>query len=164
MLTVLREPATLSHGLDFHPGADLAAVVLRAGNSLRIKTHGGSMLPFLRDGDVAVVIPTPAESIGRGDVICYESPPGRLFVHRVIRRERAGFITKGDALRVPETVDVSAVLGTVGAVERDGRVIRWDTPSARRWNRAIAVVSRVLPAIMAVALPLRRVVRRACHG
>lgn len=160
----MRESATILHDTDFDLGADLAAVVLRAGSALRIKTRGGSMLPFLRDGDVAVVVPTPAERIAPGDVICYESPPGRLFLHRVIRREMARFITKGDALRVPETVDAAAVLGTVVAVERDGRVTRWDDASARRWNRAIVVLSRVLPLVLSIALPVRRVLRRARRG
>jgi hypothetical protein len=164
MLSVLRAPATLRHDTDLHRGVELAVVVLRAGGSLRIKTRGGSMLPFLRDGDVAVVAPTPTERVARGDVICYESAPGRLFLHRVIRRDAARFVVKGDALRIAETVDAAAVLGTVVAVERGGRTRRWDNDAAQRWNSTIALVSHLLPIIVAVALPVRRALRAACRG
>jgi hypothetical protein len=156
--------AMLLRGTDVRPGDELAALVLRAGRSLRIKTRGGSMLPFLRDGDVAIVVPTPSDRVAVGDVICYESPPGRLFLHRVIRRDSTGFVTKGDALRFTECVDAAAVLGTVVAVERDGRRARWDSDGARRFNRTIVFVSDLLPLILAVALPMRRFLRAALRG
>jgi len=43
---------------------ELAVQVLRRGHPLRIKTRGGSMLPFLRDGDVALVVPSARTEIG----------------------------------------------------------------------------------------------------
>src|SRR5207302_5223751 len=89
---------------------ELAVQVLRRGYPLRIKTRGGSMLPFLRDGDVALVVPAARTEVGVGDVICYETSPGRLFVHRVIDRARDQFLAKGDALACVDVIDPPQLL------------------------------------------------------
>jgi hypothetical protein len=59
------------------------------------------MLPFLCDGDVALVVPAAGTEISVGDVVCYETSPGRFFMHRVIERTRDRFVAKGDASRSP---------------------------------------------------------------
>jgi hypothetical protein len=40
------------------PVDDLAAHLLRRGGRLRMKARGGSMMPFLWDGDIVLVAPT----------------------------------------------------------------------------------------------------------
>jgi hypothetical protein len=139
---------------------DLAVRSLRRGTTLRLRARGGSMLPFLRDGDLLVIRPAPAGEVRIGDVICYEPAPGGLCLHRVIAREKRGVVTRGDALAYVETVPDGAVLGLVTAVERRGRVRRLDTPAARRRGRLIA---RAAPAI-ARLLPLARSLRRAVRA
>jgi hypothetical protein len=146
------------------PVEELAAQVLRRGERLRIKARGGSMLPFLRDGDVALVTPVAADGIDLGDVICYETLPGKLFVHRVIRRQRDRLVAKGDALVFTDLIDRTQLLGKVVAVERHGRVRRLDTRTARWLNRAIASLSPLFPPLLAVALGLRRLGRAAFRG
>ena len=146
------------------PVDELAAHLLRRGSPLRIKARGGSMTPFLRDGDVALVTPTARREVGVGDVICYEAPPGTLFLHRVIAREGDRFVTKGDALAFIEVVERAQLLGTVVAIERCGKMKRLDTRAARWRNRAIASLSPLSPRILPLALRLRRVWRAAFHG
>lgn len=146
------------------PVNELAAHLLRRGGRLRIKARGGSMMPFLWDGDVALVTPTEGKEVGVGDVICYETPPGRLFLHRVIARDRDRFVAKGDALAFTEVIDRAQLLGKVVAVERHGKVRRLDTRAARWRNRAIASLSPFLPRLLPLALRLRRVWRAAFHG
>lgn len=134
----------------------LAAESLRRGNALRVRARGGSMLPFLRDGDVLVVRPVGAPGVRIGDVLCYEPPSGGLCLHRVIARRERGFVTRGDALTYLEDVPASAVLGVVTARERRGRAVALDTPRARRHGRLIALAAPAL----ARCLPLARAVRR----
>jgi signal peptidase I len=142
-----------------HPTDELAAEVLRRGRPLRIKARGGSMMPFLWDGDVAFITPTADTEIGVGDVICYEAPPGRLFLHRVIERRQERFVAKGDALAFTEVIDPPQLLGKVIAIERHGR-IRWlDTRAARWRNRAIVTLSPVLPRLLPLAIRMRRIWR-----
>jgi len=114
------------------------------------------MTPFLWDGDVALVSPTEKKEVGLGEVICYEAPGGRLFLHRVIARDGDRLVTKGDALAFTEVVDRAQVLGKVVAVERRGKITRLDTRRARWRNRAIASLSPFLPRLLAVARRLRR--------
>ena len=143
---------------------DLAAQLLRRGKRLRIKARGGSMVPFLRDGDVALVTPTAGSEVGVGDVVCYEMPPGRLYLHRVIARDRDRVVAKGDALPFTEVVERAQLLGTVVAIERHGRVRRLDTRTAQWRNRAIASLSPALPRALALAGRLRRLWRVAFRG
>jgi len=146
------------------PADELAAEVLRRGSPLRIKARGGSMLPFLRDGDVASVMPATTREIGVGDVICYETPPSRLFVHRVIERKQEWLVAKGDALAFADVIEPPQLLGKVVAIERHGKVTRLDTRIGRWRNRAIVAVSALIPLVIALAIPARRAVRAALRG
>ncbi len=145
------------------PVDELAVELLRRGGPLRIKARGASMLPFVRDGDIVFVTPT-ARGIDIGDIVCYEAPVGRLFLHRVIRRDGLRVVTKGDALSFTEVIDPRQVLGTAVALERRGRIKRLDSRVARWRNRVIASLSHLVPPLVSVALPVRRALRAARHG
>ena len=95
------------------------------------------MIPFLCDGDLVLVSPAGNSEIRVGDVICYETSPGRLFLHRVIRREREQFVTKGDALDFTDLVSPGQVLGKVVAIEWDGMVRRLAIRVRRLWRAAL---------------------------
>ena len=144
------------------PLDELAVELLRRGRSLRIKAHGASMLPFLRDGDIVLINPA-RRAAGVGDIVCYEST-GRLFLHRVLGRAGDRVVTKGDALSFTEAIDPTQVLGTAVAIERRGGLKRLDTRAARWRNRRLASLSHLVPPLLAVAIPLRRTLRTALHG
>jgi phage repressor protein C with HTH and peptisase S24 domain len=137
------------------PVEELASQLLKGGAPLRIKARGGSMIPFILDGDVVLVAPSGNSAILLGDVICYEISPGRLFLHRVIRRDGERFVTKGDALDFTDLVSPAQVLGKVVAIERRGRIRRLDT--ARWRNRGIAFLSPLLSGLLPVAMRVRRI-------
>ena len=120
------------------------------------------MIPFILDGDMVLVGPAPNSEILVGDVICYEISPGRLFLHRVIKRDGERFVSKGDALDFTDVVFPGQVLGRVVAIERHGRVKRLGT--ARWRNRAIAFFSPLLPKLLSPAIRLRRMWKAALRG
>ena len=95
------------------------------------------MIPFIWDGDRVLVSPAGGAEILVGDVICYETSPGRLFLHRVIKREREQLVTKGDALDSTDLVSPAQVLGKVVAIERDGRFRRLAIRVMRIWRAAL---------------------------
>jgi ribosomal protein L35AE/L33A len=118
------------------------------------------MLPFIWDGDLVLVSPADGSEILVGDVICYRTPPGRLVLHRVIRRDGERLVVKGDALDFTELVPPGQVLGKVMAIERRGRLWRL----ARWQNRAFVLLSPVLPRLLPLAIRVRRIFRAALCG
>src|SRR5262245_25540505 len=146
------------------PVEELASQILRRGRGLWIKARGGSMMPFLRDGDIAFVRPASAAQIRVGDVVCYESTGGRLFLHRVVDRQAGQVVTRGDALTSADVVSLRKVLGTVSAIVRRGRVRRLDTRAAWWRNRAIAFLSPALSRLLLLAVESRNLARAMARG
>jgi len=69
----------------------------------------GSMGPRVRAGDVAIASPIEAAEVRPGQPLLVENPsePGRLLLHRVIRRNTDGsLVTKGDANSVEDSTPV----------------------------------------------------------
>ena len=121
--------------------ASIAHEVLDRGRALRFKAKGGSMSPFIRNGDVMEVVPVKGK-INFGDIILYHSSCGSPVIHRVIQRNKESIITKGDS--VPSSdhqVLFKHVLGRVVAVEKNGWRIRLDTPVGRLLNILLALIS-----------------------
>ena len=135
---------------------ELAIEALRRHGRLRLRVRGGSMAPFMRDGDVVSIGLTPAGGPRIGDIICYEPRVGRLFVHRVVAYTRDHLVVKGDALAVVEHVARERVLGTVVALERRGTPTRLDSAGARLLSRVIAAFSPAIPKLLPMALHARR--------
>jgi hypothetical protein len=116
--------------------AALATEVLRGGHTLRFRARGGSMWPFIRDGDWALVQAVGAASIRRGDVVLVHTGSGRLLVHRAVWVGREGseliLRTQGDSLaHADPLIHATQVLGRVVAVERGGRRLRLDRTPLR---------------------------------
>ena len=101
--------------------ADLVAELLARGASARFVARGGSMSPWIRDGDVVTVEPLEA---GLGDVAAFRLPGGgrRLRVHRLVRRVAPGWLAQGDRQgRADGVIPDSEILGVVRRIERRGR-------------------------------------------
>lgn len=143
---------------------ELASQLLRQGGRLRVKARGSSMLPFILDGEVVLVAPAAGAELRVGDVVCYETPPGTLVLHRVIGRRGERLVTKGDALTSTDVISRARVLGRVVAVERRGRLRRLDTRAARWRNAAVAALAPVLPRLLPLAIGARRAWRAARHA
>ena len=119
----------------------IAQEVLGRGRILRFKAKGGSMSPFIRNGDVVEVVPVKGK-INLGDIILYHSSCGSPVIHRVIHRNTESIITKGDSVPGSDQPILSKqVLGQVVAVEKDGWRMRLDSPMGRLLNILLALIS-----------------------
>lgn len=143
------------------PRDELGLELLRRSGRLVVKARGSSMLPFLRDGDVAHVRAATGGEVRIGDVVCYEPRPGRLVLHRVVKRSRERVVVKGDALDGVDELPAREILGKVVAVERHGRLTRLDSRVARWVSRVIVVLSPVLPRLLSLGVRVRRLLRRS---
>jgi signal peptidase I len=73
---------------------DLGSDLVDAGVSFRFKARGGSMYPFIREGDALEVTPVSFHELGIGDVVFYRSG-SRLLAHRVV-----GFVSEADQVYI----------------------------------------------------------------
>lgn len=110
----------------------LAAEVIQGGSTFRFRATGGSMSPFIKDGDVLEVRPIEATTIRRADVVLYRRSDRRLIAHRVVgssgRNCPPALLLQGDvSLRGKEVVTPASVLGRVVSVQRNDRLIVLDT-------------------------------------
>lgn len=101
----------------------LMEAVLEKGVPFRFAAPGGSMTPFIRDGDAITVAPG---RIRFGDAVAFVNPhSGKLTVHRVVRVSRDGYLIKGDnALEPDGFVPRASLLGRVVGVEHRSRRVR----------------------------------------
>lgn len=126
------------------------------------------MSPLLRDGDVVWVRPVEPGSVEVGDVVLCspgDSPPGRVVVHRVVRRRTLSgglsFVVQGDRVAQPDGMIPGAqVYGRVAAIEREGRQIEMDRPLVRLLGRLAVLRSRWNLVRGRWARPARQLVRR----
>ena len=119
-------PGLLHVSLDGAEMAGLVEELTARGASARFVARGGSMSPWIRDGDVVTVTPVtpggPAAPLRPGDVAAFRRPgSGSLTVHRLVRRSSGGWIARGDRLAGEDgLVPDGDILGTVTKVERRG--------------------------------------------
>ena len=103
--------------------AGLLRLTANEGLPIRFQARGGSMRPFIQDGDTITVSPLPRPAPRFGDVVAFLHPvSGQVIVHRVNRREGGRFWTQGDSVGEGEgPMEGSHLLGGVSHIERGGR-------------------------------------------
>ncbi len=103
--------------------AGLLRLAADEGLPIRFQARGGSMRPFIRDGDTITVSPLPRPIPRFGDVVAFLHPvSGQVIVHRVICRRDGLFWTQGDSVGAGEgPMERSHLLGHVSSLERAGR-------------------------------------------
>jgi phage repressor protein C with HTH and peptisase S24 domain len=118
----------------------LAKQLLREGKKIEIPVKGGSMRPFLFDGETVVVAPVGVDCpLRKCDIILAETSTGQVMMHRIREISPAGIRMKGDGnLYQSELVRPEDVMGRVLSVVRHGKTISLYTPLglflARIWN------------------------------
>ena len=141
----------------------LASAVLNKGHEFRFQAHGQSMLPFIRDGDTAIVEPIDnvPSTIRLGDVVFCVVDESRLLVHRVTRINKNDSVTmyriQGNAMAKADGLIASEqILGRVTRIERGakqrqidttwerilGTLWIWASPLTRRTYKLISLIFR----------------------
>ncbi len=108
-------------------GAELALELLGRGEQVCFTARGGSMRPFVLDGDVVTIRPDAA-GVEVGAVVLAPTDDFGV-VHRVVRRQGHRVLVKGDAMPRPDGwFDDAELLGRVVQIRREGRPVmpgRW---------------------------------------
>ena len=106
----------------------LCCEILEQGRSLRFQARGQSMRPLIRDGDTLLVEPVGVDGVKVSEVVICSIRPGKLVVHRVIRKSPvvggSRYLIQGDQATHPDGwIHQAQVYGRVTAIERHGRKI-----------------------------------------
>jgi hypothetical protein len=141
-----------SHQISVHcNGQDFVALsrqILSSGSCLRFEAKGGSMHPFIQDGDIVVVEPAEFSNLRLGEIAFYRVSDEAVRAHRVVRRVQQDgtdhLFAQGDAgWGLDGPVSPAQILGRVTAIERRGRLIRLDGRGSR-WLGLVYSKGRVL--------------------
>ena len=94
------------------------------------------MLPMLRQGVDSVVLKKPPEYLEKYDLPLYRRADGAFVLHRVVGRDRSGYITCGDNQTVREHgVRHSQIIGIVTGYYRGEEYISCRNPRYRLYCR-----------------------------
>jgi signal peptidase I len=143
----------------------LSSEVLRSGKRLRFRAKGGSMHPFVRNGDLLLVEPADGSAMRLGEVAFHRTENGGIAAHRIVGRHRRDgrefLATKGDAVRgTSHAVPCSEVMGRVVAIERQGAEIRLDGGRARAMALVYVASFRFARQVCAALGGMANVLRR----
>ena len=121
--------------------ADLIAPLLERGQRCRFVSGGNSMAPFIKDKDLVTIAPFAGGSLCLGTVVAYRHPVSRcLVIHRIVSKNRDGYVVKGDNCGFSDGVIHSGhVLGVLAEVKRQGRNVCF---GLGREKRLIGFLSR----------------------
>ena len=120
-----------------------AAQLMAEGREVSFTPLGNSMLPFIRGGRDSVTL-IANHNVKVGDMALVRIG-GRYVLHRVIKADEKVLTLMGDGnIRGTEKCTRDDVLGTVVAIERNGRTIK---PGNGRWWRLLKPFRRYILAI-----------------
>jgi ribosomal protein S18 acetylase RimI-like enzyme len=135
---------------------ELLRAMVERGLPLRTRVHGFSMTPMIRDEDVVTIVPMAGRDPRVGEVVACVLAHEKLVLHRVVAREDAGWLLRGDNCRDNDgVVATEEILGSIARVERNGRDVHYGTGLK---GAGIAWLSRT-GALRACGAP-RRLLRR----
>jgi len=134
----------------------LAAEILRAGGTIRLRARGASMLPTVWPGDWLTVESLSAEAPIPGDIVLVARDSGfriHRLARRIVREGRSQWITRGDALpRFDPPAEACEVLGRVSVIDRGDRLFAPE--------RTLSWVRRGIAILLSQCSPLRNFILR----
>lgn len=91
---------------------------LASGKPVVTTTFGNSMEPLLYSRSTRVVICKTKEELNRNDLPVYKRPTGQFVMHRIIKKDKDFYYTRGDNRVGLEQVPKEWVLGVVTEIYR----------------------------------------------
>lgn len=88
------------------------------GNTVQLRVRGTSMLPFLREGDFAILVPFDQADLKVGDSVLFTYVK-EIYLHRIIRRKGDNLVLQGDGIRKSkETITTQHVIALMKQIIR----------------------------------------------
>jgi len=117
----------------------------------KIKATGISMEPLIKEGDEVIIKHSGVPEFG--DIILYNGSDG-LVVHRIIGKRidkgKTYFLEKGDSSPVSNSIPKEKVLGIAIGVNKDSRIIYFDSRLSKLIGKAMALYSLLSLKILSI--------------
>ncbi|MCL2508293.1 MAG: S24/S26 family peptidase [Oscillospiraceae bacterium] len=115
--------------------------VLKSGGAVSFVTAGVSMVPTLRDRRDKVTLTGLSKPPRKNDIVLYTRADGSFVLHRVVGRDRDGYILRGDNQWVNERgVAPRQIIAAVRSIERNGKTIECAGLRFRLYGAALPAV------------------------
>lgn len=109
---------------------------LRQGKGVFIPIKGGSMRPFLREGDKVLLKSIDPNALSRGMIVLAKMD-GKWLLHRVVRLGEGHVSLAGDAnVAIHETIVYSDIKAVATALQRDNK--EYNLNDKWRWYLGLA--------------------------
>lgn len=121
--------------------------------TIKIKTSGGSMRPFVYSGDEVIIKPASSNELSAGNIIAYrrKNNDNNIICHRLLEKRNSILIVKGDAfIQCHEKIHPNLLLGKVIAIERGAKIINLETNFQKKLGSKIAWISMNLPLLLLI--------------
>jgi len=120
---------------------ELAITLLRSGCPILLRVLGSSMLPSIWPGDILTIEKSTPDRIRPGSIV-FTCPDNQATIHRLLKKEGAGFVTRGDSMPQSDPpLNASEILGKVTTIQRG--LSSWEP------RRTVSVPAQILAAMIA---------------
>jgi signal peptidase I len=139
---------------------DIGSQLLDEAKELRLQVGGGSMFPYMRNGDIAHIVKCPLEELRPGHVVVYNGGH-RWVAHRLMRISKNNdhwtLVTHGDScLRPDPAFTEENYAGRIISVERKGASWRIDGKGHHRFGRIVIWAGTLIhPILHGLTIPKR---------
>lgn len=133
---------------------------LDSGSRVRLTATGGSMFPFVRNGEVVELEAVEHHDLQPGDVVLAARPDDSYILHRIAAMAPHRVFIVSDAGQQDGWFAVDRVFARARAVERKGRWLRLDTARARRAGLLWVKCRIIGPPLLAFGVKLKGKVLR----
>ncbi len=145
----------------------LANDLIKLGNATVLFPRGGSMKPFIKDGEKIIVRSCAINEVRVADIVVFNAGSS-LIAHRVMKvGDAAGavtLITKGDsAYGLDAPVTAGNFLGRVISVEKGCGVLDLTDRRVERLSRAMLIYSRFMGNFIEIFAPVYLLFKRRRH-
>lgn len=134
----------------------LAESFLSRDVKFRFTLTGGSMTPFMKEGD-EITVARARKQCAVGDVVLVRAKEGRVLLHRIVKKCPNGYITRGDACMTDDgCIPEADIMGKVVAVSSCGLNLHLRLPFKYLIGRFLGIVKAVfrLPLVSLLKPPL----------
>ncbi|WP_158638534.1 signal peptidase I [Metabacillus litoralis] len=132
---------------------DLLLSTIRKYGWMDLPSHGTSMYPFIKKGNICRFTQFNEDTVRKGDVLLYYSTTGQLIAHRFIvvkknNKENKTYILKGDTnICSDEPINKDQIIGTLVSISNSRKKVYTNKSASIIWGfiiRTFPFISKLL--------------------